>query len=149
MFLLDQTIYGISIECDKIKSYGFAIHDAIDGFSRKILWLRVASSNNNPKVIASYYMDCIGQLRLIPGAIRSDWETESMIICGIQRFLRRNAEDLISNKGSFVYGSSTRNQRIKCWWSILRRRKLSTLQHLSWMKGILRAKNSTSSKRAF
>ena len=42
---------------DKIKPYGFAIHDAIDGFSRKIIWLRVASSNNNPKVAASYYMD--------------------------------------------------------------------------------------------
>ena len=114
MFLLDQTIYGISIECDKIKSYGFAIHDPIDGFSRKILWLRVASSNNNPKVIASYYMDCIRQLRLVLEAIKSDRGTENTIICGIQRFLRRNAEDLISNKDSFVYGSSTRNQRIEC-----------------------------------
>ena len=44
---------------DKIKPYGFEIYDAIDGFSRKILWLRVPSSNNNPKVIASSYMDCI------------------------------------------------------------------------------------------
>ena len=44
---------------DQIKPYGFEIHDAIDGFSRKILWLRVSSSNNNPKVIASSYMDCI------------------------------------------------------------------------------------------
>ena len=44
---------------DKIKPYGFEIHDTIDGFSRKILWLRVSSSKNNPKVIASSYMDCI------------------------------------------------------------------------------------------
>ena len=44
---------------DKIKPYGFEIYDAIDGFSRKILWLRVSTSNNNPKVIASSYMDCI------------------------------------------------------------------------------------------
>ena len=44
---------------DKIKAYGFAIHGATDGFSRNVLWLRVASSNNNPQVIASYYMDCI------------------------------------------------------------------------------------------
>ena len=36
-------------------------------------------------------------------------------------FLRGNAEDLISNKDSFVYGSSTRNQGTECWWSILRR----------------------------
>ena len=39
----------------KIKPYGFTIHGARDGFRRKILWLRVASSINSPKVIASYY----------------------------------------------------------------------------------------------
>ena len=70
-------------------------------------------------------MDCIRQLRLVPREIRSDRGTENTIICGIQRFLRRNAEDLISNKNSFVYGSSTHNQRIECWWSILRRSRLN------------------------
>ena len=43
-------------------------------------------------------LDCIRQLRLVPRAIRSDRGTENTIICGIQRFLRRNAEDLISIK---------------------------------------------------
>ena len=70
-------------EYGKIKPYGFAIHGAIDGLSRKILWLSVASSNNNPKVIASYYMDCIRQLRLVPRAIGSDRGTGNTIICGI------------------------------------------------------------------
>ena len=70
-------------------------------------------------------MDRIKQLRLVSQAIRSDRGTEDTIICGIQHFLRRNAEDLISNKNSFVYGSSTRNQRIECWWSILRRSRLN------------------------
>ena len=65
-------------------------------------------------------MECIFQLRLVPRAITSDRGTENTIICSIQRFLRRNTEDLISNETSFVYGSSTRNQRIECWWSILR-----------------------------
>ena len=37
-------IYGY----DKLKPYGFAFHGAIDGFSRKIIWLNVSSSNNNP-----------------------------------------------------------------------------------------------------
>ena len=68
-------------------------------------------------------MDCIRQLGLIPWVIRSDRGTENTIICGIQRFLRRN--DLISNKDSFVYGSSTRNQQIECWWSILRPSRLN------------------------
>ena len=37
---------------DKLKAFGFAIHGAIDGFSRKILWLEVARSNNSPDNIA-------------------------------------------------------------------------------------------------
>ena len=70
-------------------------------------------------------MECIFQLRLVPRAITSDRGTENTIICSIQCFLRRNTEDLISNETSFVYGSSTRNQRIECWWSILRRSRLN------------------------
>ena len=32
---------------DKLKPYGFPIHGAIDGFSRRVLWLDVTRSNNN------------------------------------------------------------------------------------------------------
>ena len=39
---------------DKLKPFGLAIHGAIDDWSRKILWLRVASTNNNPKIVTSY-----------------------------------------------------------------------------------------------
>ena len=30
---------------DKLKPYGYNIHDAIDGFSRRIFWLKVIRSN--------------------------------------------------------------------------------------------------------
>ena len=36
---------------DKLKTYGFCIHGGIDGFSRRILWLEVASTNKDPYVI--------------------------------------------------------------------------------------------------
>ena len=39
---------------DKLKPFGFAIHGAIDGYSRRILCLNVGPSNNDPRVIASY-----------------------------------------------------------------------------------------------
>ena len=39
---------------DKLKPFGFAIHGAIDSFSRRILWLEVGRSNNNPDIIAMY-----------------------------------------------------------------------------------------------
>eukprot|EP00111_Clytia_hemisphaerica_P004806 TCONS_00013816-protein len=37
---------------DKLKPYGLPIHGCIDGFSRKILWLKVCKSNNNPVIPA-------------------------------------------------------------------------------------------------
>ncbi|XP_046564869.1 uncharacterized protein LOC124273639 [Haliotis rubra] len=40
---------------DKLKPFGFAIHGAICGFSRRILWLEVSNTNNNPYVVASYF----------------------------------------------------------------------------------------------
>lgn len=38
---------------DKLKPFGFCIHGAIDGFSRRIMWLEVDHSNNNPCTIYS------------------------------------------------------------------------------------------------
>ena len=44
---------------DKLKPYGFPIHGFIDGWSRKIIWLRVARSNNKPEIPASFYLQSI------------------------------------------------------------------------------------------
>ena len=43
---------------DKLKPFGFCIHGAIDGFSRRILWLDVGYTNNYPTVISQNYVDC-------------------------------------------------------------------------------------------
>ena len=69
---------------DKLKPFGIAIHGAIDGYSRIILWLKLSSSNNNPKIIANYYLCCIKELQLIPRVVRGDRGTENVIVCGIQ-----------------------------------------------------------------
>ena len=99
--------------CDKLKPYGFTIHGAIDGFTRKIIWLNVSSSNNNPAYIAYYFIQTITELGRIPQVIRGDRGSENMTICGIQRFLRRNFSDSFSSHDSFRYGSSTSKQRIE------------------------------------
>jgi hypothetical protein len=40
---------------DKLKPYGFPIHGAIDGYSRKILWLELSRSNNKPEMPAKIF----------------------------------------------------------------------------------------------
>ncbi|XP_033739955.1 uncharacterized protein LOC117327204 isoform X7 [Pecten maximus] len=47
---------------DKLKPFGLAIHGAICGFSRRVLWLKVARTNNDPRVVASYFLDFVEEI---------------------------------------------------------------------------------------
>ena len=53
--------------------------------------------------------------------LRADRGSENVLIRGLQRFLRREHGDAFSGVRSFRYASSTANQRIEAWLSILRR----------------------------
>ena len=101
---------------DKLKSFGFPIHGCIDGYSRKILWLNVSPTNNDPQVIATYFIECIEKLSLIARLARSDRGSENTILGGIQKYLPREHSDSLACDESFRYGSSVSNQRIESWW---------------------------------
>ena len=61
---------------DKLKPYGFAIQGAIDRFLRRMLWLDVGSTNNNPNIIAKYILDTVIQLNTLQCILRCDRGTE-------------------------------------------------------------------------
>ena len=44
---------------DKLKPYGFPIHGCVDGFSRRVLWLKVSRTNNDPAVVAGSYLETV------------------------------------------------------------------------------------------
>lgn len=100
---------------DKLKPYGLSIHGCIDGYSRKIMWLRVGSSNNDPTVIARYYLRCVMECGGCPSLLQSDPGTENVLVGSLQS-LFVNSED------GFKIVRSAFNQRIEAWWSMLRRR---------------------------
>ena len=106
---------------DKLKPFGFCVHGAIDGYSRRILWLEVGSSNINPRIIATFYHDCVTQLGGVPHICRGDAGTENGHVATMQRFLRRNAQHEFGGEKSFLYGRSVANQRIEAWWAFLRK----------------------------
>lgn len=105
---------------DKLAPFGFFVHGAVDGFSRRILWLEVGSTNKNPRVIASNYLNAILQLGGVPRRMRCDRGTENTIIGTLQQFFRWHDDDHFSGSGSFIEGKSTGNQRIEAWWSKFR-----------------------------
>ena len=49
---------------DKLKPCGFPIHGAVDGFSRRVMWLKICSSNNDPCHVATLFYDCVKSKRL-------------------------------------------------------------------------------------
>ena len=50
---------------DKLKPYGFPIHGCVDGFSRKILWIKVSQTNSDPVVPAYLYIETVKQNRIL------------------------------------------------------------------------------------
>jgi len=88
----------------------------IDGFSRKIIWLRASYSNHQPGVVASYYLDAVSQAGGYPSRVRTDCGTENGIVAAIQSLVTGSAS-------GHVYGTSPGNQRIEAWWSFFRRNR--------------------------
>ena len=105
---------------DKIKPFGLCISGCIDGFSRKIIWLKVYHTNNNPKVIGGYFIEAVKECSGCPCLVRADYGTENGHVRTFQQLLRRNGTDSL-NDNSYIDGASTANQRIECWWGFLRK----------------------------
>ena len=79
------------------------------------MWLEFGPSNNDPSVIAQYFVDCVRQIGGTPRIIRADGGTENVNIAALQRFFRRNGTDAIAGEKRFLYGKSVTNQRIEAW----------------------------------
>jgi len=106
---------------DKLKPFGFCISGCVDGFSRRVVWLRASRTNNDPAVIARYFMESVRSLKGCPRILRADFGTENVKARDMQRFMRQNAIDDRAGMASYIEGASTANQRIESWWGILRR----------------------------
>ena len=106
---------------DKLKQFGLCIHAAIDGYSRRILWLEVGLTNNNPRTIAEYYLETIKEIGCVPRLVRANCGTENSIISFLQPLFRHNNRDNMAGVRSFLYGKSTTNQKIESFWGIHRR----------------------------
>ncbi len=123
--LLIVLYYLTRIGYDKLKPYGFPIHGAIDGYSRKILWLELTRSNNKPEIPAKYYLDCVREHSGCPMIVRTDCGTENGTMAAIQAYFCQHGDDQFAGPRSHIYGTSPSNQRIQAWWSYYRRGRSS------------------------
>jgi hypothetical protein len=49
----------------------------------------------------------------VPRVVRADRGTENVNVYAIQRFLREDSEDSFAGEKSFIFGTSTSNQKIE------------------------------------
>lgn len=101
---------------DKLKRYGIAVSGCIDGFSRRVIWLRCSCSNNKPEIIAHYYLEAVQSLMLCPRRLRSDRGSENSATAALQCCLTGDGN-------SHLYGTSPANQRIESFWALFRRQR--------------------------
>ena len=65
---------------DKLKPYGICISGCVDGYSRKVLWLRAGTTNNDPAVVAGYFVEAIERFGGCPQKVRTDFGTENVTV---------------------------------------------------------------------
>lgn len=89
---------------DKHKPWGFPIHGCIDGYSRRIMWLEVAHSNNLPEIRGTK------DLGGCPVEVVTNLGTENGLLATIQSYFRQNLD-------AHHCVPSPCNQQIEGWWS--------------------------------
>ena len=106
-----------------MKPFGFPIHGAVDGFSRKVLWVEVTKSNtfNSPETVAQFYLECVRQNKGCPLQTRTDCGTENGVIAAAQCYFRSSDDGPFKGEQAHCFGTSHHNQRIENWWSHLKK----------------------------
>ena len=100
---------------DKLKPDGFPIHGCVDGFSRRVMWLKICPSNNDPSHVASLFYDCVFSNKGCPRVLRTDCGTENGTMAAMQCYFRGSGNDDQAGLNAHRYGSSPANQRIERW----------------------------------
>ncbi|CAK5282523.1 unnamed protein product, partial [Mycena citricolor] len=108
---------------DKWKAkFGLALHTGIDPFIGYNHWIRIWWNNNNPRLILSYYLDVVAELRFMPLVTQSDPGTENTGMANAHTMLRHLHDPSLSGTSQHRWMRTKKNVMPEISWSQLRRR---------------------------
>ena len=94
-------------------TFPLAIYGCIDTASRKILFLKVWTSNNNPIFVGRWYFEYLYKRKILPNYIRIDKGTETATLSTMHAYLSSLQTDVLTENEAckcVIYGPSTSNQ---------------------------------------
>lgn len=111
----------------KLSPYGIDIYGAVDGYSRKLIWLYVGVSNQTQVSTAKQFLQTLDTYKIRPRYIRADRGVEIDMLLDVQYNLFRAHElqagrcspdevNTLRSTSCILLGKSTANQRIESIW---------------------------------
>lgn len=91
-------------------TFPLAIYGCVDTASRKLMWLKIWTSNSNPIFIGKWYIEALLESRTLPHYLRLDKGTETTTMSTIHAYLRHKQGDLSDPTESILFGPSPSNQ---------------------------------------
>ena len=94
-------------------TFPLAIYGCIDTASRKILFLKVWTSNSNPIFVGWWYFEYLYKRKILPNYIRIDKGTETATLSTMHAYLSSLQTDVLTEDEAcerVIYGPSTSNQ---------------------------------------
>ena len=91
-------------------TFPIAVYGCMDTCSRKLLWVKVWMTNNDPNVIGRFYLEHLFNTRVMASIIRVDKGTENGVMATMHAYLRQQHEDNMDPAETVIYGPSTSKQ---------------------------------------
>ena len=94
-------------------TFPICIYGCSDTATRKLMFVKVWTSNNDPILPAKWYLNYLYSTRMLPHYLRFDHDTENRTIATIHAYLRdrqTNVQNEDETCGAVIHESSTENQ---------------------------------------